>query len=102
MQGEEFWSLFLSNPQVQEETVEYGGLHLLCKLIQTAEPEVVQRRALFAISALLRQNPSFQYVFMEKCQGFKELGVSFEERGHQVQLKAVVLLTDILNELVSC
>ena len=51
-----------SNPQVQGDVLQYGGLELLCKLLAASEPEVVQRRALFAISALLRGNPDPQQV----------------------------------------
>ena len=42
---------------------------------------------------------SFQ-VFVERCQGFKSLGAGYQERSHPVQLKAVILLTDILHEQV--
>ncbi len=91
-----------SNPQVQAQTVLYGGLKLLCRLIKAPEPELVQRRALFAIGALLRGSPSLQYEFLEdpECQGLKELGNNFPERAPHVQLKAVILLTDIINEQV--
>lgn len=51
-----------SNPQVQRETLEYGGLSLLCQLMVSSESEVVQRRGLYAVSALLRGNPQDQQV----------------------------------------
>lgn len=51
-----------SNPHVQGDVLQYGGLELLCKLLAVLEQEVVQRRALFAISALLRGNPNPQQV----------------------------------------
>ena len=51
-----------SNPQVQQEVLQYGGLSLLCQLISSSEPEMVQRRSLFAVSALLRGNLQDQQV----------------------------------------
>ena len=51
-----------SNPQVQQEVLQYGGLSLLCQLISSSEPEVAQRRGLFAVSALLRGNLQEQQV----------------------------------------
>ena len=42
---------------------------------------------------------SFQ-VFVERYQGFKALGAGYQERSRPVQLKAIILLTDILHEQV--
>ena len=85
---------------MQELALSYGSLPLLCQLITASEPDMVQRRALFALSALLRGNPRQQLEFIKKHHGLKVLGSSFEERSAQVQVKAVVLLTDLLNEEV--
>lgn len=50
--------------------------------------------------AVFSEALSLLQVFVEKCQGFKVLGDGYQERGHTVQLKAVTLLTDIVNEQV--
>ena len=78
----------------------YGSLPLLCNLLSLSESELVQRRALFAISALLRGNSKEQVNFIKSYRGLRILGESFAERSPQVQLKAAVLLTDLLNDEV--
>lgn len=78
----------------------YGSLTLLCRLLALSEPEIVQRRALFALSALLRGNAGQQVQFIKEHRGLSILGSSFRQRSPQVQAKAVVLLTDFLNEEV--
>ena len=79
---------------------DYGGLEHLCTLISSAEPDLVQRRSLFALSTLLRGNNRYQLIFLEQCRGLEVLGRSFNDRSAQVQLKAVTLLTDIMSEQV--
>lgn len=90
-----------SNPPVQELALQYGSLSLLCDLLSLSEAELVQRRALFALSALLRGNTKEQIRFIRNYHGLNILGKSFSKRSLQVQVKAVVLLTDILNDEVS-
>ena len=85
---------------MQELALQYGSLPLLCSMLSLSEPELVQRRALFAISALLRGNSDGQLSFIKAHQGLRVLGESFDERSAQVQLKAAVLLTDLLNNEV--
>lgn len=92
--------LLHSNPPVQEQVLEYGSLSLLCRLLSLSEPEIVQRRALFALSALLRGNIREQVNFIKHHHGLDILGKSFRERSPQMQLKAAVLLTDFLNNEV--
>ena len=60
----------------------------------------MQRRALFALSALLRGNTREQISFIKHYRGLSILGESFAQRSLQVQLKSVVLLTDFLNDEV--
>lgn len=60
----------------------------------------MQRRALFALSALLRGNTKEQINFIKNYRGLNILGKSFSGRSLQVQLKAVVLLTDFINHEV--
>ena len=69
-------------------------------MISSTEADLVQRRALFALGTLLRGNSEQQLLFIEQCGGFRLLGDSFHARADQVQLKAITLLTDILNEQV--
>lgn len=85
---------------MQELALQYGSLPLLCHLLSLSEAEVVQRRALFALSALLRGNTKEQIRFIQDYQGLNILGKSFSDRSLQVQLKAVILLTDFLNHEV--
>ena len=66
-----------------------------------SEPELVQRRALFALNSLLRGNAIEQINFIKTYHGLSILGNSFSERSPQVQLKAVILLTDFLNDEVT-
>jgi hypothetical protein len=89
-----------SNPPVQELALQYGSLSLLCRLLSLSEADVVQKRALFALSALLRGNAKEQVKFIKNYQGIYVLGKSFGKRSLQVQVKSVVLLTDILNDEV--
>ena len=93
-------SCFYSNPPVQAQALEYNSLPLLSTLLSSSEPDQVQRRALFALNALLRGNYQEQLNFIKTHRGLSVLGSRFEERGPQVQLKAVVLLTDLLNDEV--
>ena len=89
-----------SNPAVQAELVDYGCLPLLCALILASETELVQRRALFALSALLRGNKEQQKLFVGQYQGLSGLGETFSDRSALVQVKSVTLLTDLIHEQV--
>ena len=89
-----------SNPHVQSEVLDYGGLQLLCGFIGSGEPELVQRRGLFALSALLRGNTQPQLAFVQECRGLMQLGLDFQQRTMPTQLKIVTLLTDLLHEQV--
>ena len=91
----------LSNPHVQKEALDYGALELLCRFISANEPDLVQRRGLFALSALMRGNTHPQLTFLQKCHGLRQLADDFHNRSPQTQLKAVTLLTDLLHEQVS-
>ena len=75
-------------------------MELLCQFIAAKEPDVVQRRGLFALSALMRGKTHPQLTFLEQCQGLSQLGKDFHERSPLTQLKAVTLLTDLLHEQV--
>lgn len=91
---------FYSNPAVQKDILTFGGLQLLCSLLPPTEPELVQRRALFALGALLRGNPAHQGEFVDSCRGFHVLGETFAERSDRVKAKVVTLVIDIINEQV--
>ena len=92
--------ILYSNPQVQSEVLEYGALELLCWFIAPREPELVQRRGLFALSALLRGQTQPQLAFVQQCQGLLQLGHTFHQRSTPIQLKIITLLTDLLHEQV--
>lgn len=94
------FTLLYSNPPVQQQALEYKTLPLLSTLLSSSEPDLVQRRALFALSALLRGNSQEQLNFIKLHRGLGVLGRNFEERSPQVQMKATVLLTDLLNDEV--
>ena len=66
---------------MQQEVLQYGGLSLLCQLISSSEPEMVQRRSLFAVSALLRGNLQDQQV---------SVAVSGTVYTHHQQLKGFI------------
>ena len=85
---------------MQSEVLDYGGLELLCQFIAPTEPELVQRRGLFALSALLRGKTQPQLIFMQECKGFMKLGHNFHQRTMPTQLKIITLLTDLLHEQV--
>lgn len=73
---------------------------MLCQFIGSREPELVQRRGLFALSALLRGNTQPQLTFVQECHGLMQLGLDFDLRTMPTQLKIVTLLTDLLHEQV--
>jgi nucleotide exchange factor SIL1 len=87
-----------SNPQVQAEALGYGALELLCRFIAAEEPDLVQRRGLFALSALVRGKTQPQLVFVQQCRGLWQLGHNFHQRTMATQLKIITLLTDLLHE----
>ena len=87
-----------SNPVVQEEVVLLGGVPALCALL--AQSELLQRRALFAVGAVLRGSPSHQTLAI--CPEFSDLQKIFHERSERVKLKVITLVTDLANVLVSC
>ena len=87
-----------SNPVVQEEVVLLSGLRSLCALL--AQSELLQRRGLFAVGAILRGSPSHQT--LDICSEFNDLHETFHERSDRVKLKVITLVTDVADVLVSC
>ena len=90
-----------SNPPVQTDVLEYGGLDMLWALVKSdQESETVQKRALFGVGSLLRRNPAAQHVFVAKHNGFDVLARKFLGSSPQFQLRAVTLVTDLVSEEV--
>lgn len=92
-----------SNPVVQRQALALGCLNSLLHCLVTSDDpqsDTLQRRALFAISNLLRHNYEAQQYFTVTLEGVQAIGRDLWNRSTKYQLKALVLLTDILTELV--
>ena len=89
-------SYICSNPSVQTQVLFYEGLPSLLPLLSPNKPELLQRRAIFALSALLRGQPSAAKSFL-KGDGIELLSSKVEQRSGAVLTKLVVLLTDLLS-----
>ena len=92
-----------SNPVVQQQALALGCLNsLLPSLHPSGDPEsdTLQRRALFAISNILRHNRDAQQHFIVTLDGLHVVGRDLQDRSTKYQIKALVFLTDMLNELV--
>lgn len=85
---------------MQKDVFQYGGLKLLCSLIGHSQPDIVQRRGLFALGALLRGETYYQDEFASNCKGFHGLAETFSKRSDRVKVKAVTLLMDFITEQV--
>ncbi|XP_070541506.1 nucleotide exchange factor SIL1-like [Ptychodera flava] len=89
-----------SNPAVQVQALEGGALQLLLRLMSTHQTVAVKKKALYAISSLLRQFPFAQKKFLE-LGGLSALSSLFKETDLtvlQLKLKAITLLHDLLVE----
>lgn len=92
-----------SNPVVQQQALVLGCLNsLLPSLHPSGDPEsdTLQRRALFAVSNILRHNRDAQQHFFVTLHGLHVVGSDLKDRSTKYQVKALVFLTDMLNELV--
>lgn len=94
---------FNSNPVVQQQALALDCLNPLVRCLLPSddfESDTLQRRALFAISNILRHNFDAQHYFTVTLEGVSAVGKDLENSSTKYQLKALVLLTDILTELV--
>ena len=97
------FSFFNSNPVVQRQALALDCLNTLIRCLlptDDSESDTLQRRALFAISNILRHNFDAQHYFTVTLEGVNAVGKDLENSSTKYQLKALVLLTDILTELV--
>uniref|UniRef100_A0A0B7A9W9 Nucleotide exchange factor SIL1 n=1 Tax=Arion vulgaris TaxID=1028688 RepID=A0A0B7A9W9_9EUPU len=87
-----------SNSKVQVAAVDTGALQQLLKLVSVDPSILVRKKALFALSTLLRQFPYAQKKFLHfgGLSALTELFVDCKDDG--VKIKIVTLLTDLLLE----
>ncbi|NXJ13741.1 SIL1 factor, partial [Odontophorus gujanensis] len=87
-----------SNPKVQIEAIEGGALQKLLVIVATEQPQAVKKKALFALSSLLRHFPYAQQQFL-KLGGLQVLRGLFRQPGTAALcVRAVTLLYDLFVE----
>ncbi|XP_068710184.1 nucleotide exchange factor SIL1-like [Montipora foliosa] len=89
-----------SNPQVQQAALKQEALPLLLRLLSKHEPMAVRKKAMYALSSLIRLFPVGQKEFL-KFNGLDIFKRLFEEPGNEpLLIKAITLMTDILTEQI--
>ncbi|NWY03508.1 SIL1 factor, partial [Nothoprocta ornata] len=87
-----------SNPKVQIEAIEAGALQKLLVILATEQPLAVKKKALFALSSMLRHFPYAQQQFL-KLGGLQVLRDFFREKGMEaLYVRVVTLLYDLIME----
>ncbi|NXA39744.1 SIL1 factor, partial [Eudromia elegans] len=87
-----------SNPKVQIEAIEAGALQKLLVILATEQPLAVKKKALFALSSMLRHFPYAQQQFL-KLGGLQVLRDFFREKGMEaLYVRVVTLLYDLVME----
>uniref|UniRef100_A0A8C8SKT9 Nucleotide exchange factor SIL1 n=1 Tax=Pelusios castaneus TaxID=367368 RepID=A0A8C8SKT9_9SAUR len=87
-----------SNPKVQVEAIEGGALQNLLHVLATEQPLAVKKKALFALSSMLRHFPYAQLQFL-KLGGLQVLRSLFREKGMEtLYVRVVTLLYDLIVE----
>ncbi|XP_002737127.1 nucleotide exchange factor SIL1-like [Saccoglossus kowalevskii] len=89
-----------SNPKVQVQAVEGGAIHLLLHLLSSNQPIGVQKKAIYALSSLIRQFPYAQNKFLQ-LGGLSIFSSLFKQSDISVlplKLKVITLLHDLLAE----
>lgn len=83
--------------------MKYGSLDYLTAIIATSDKlELLYRRTIYALSALLRLNTDGLYKFTFDHHGFDVISkAQFMQRGSRYHLKVVTLIGDLLSEEVS-
>ena len=89
-----------SNPEVQLQVLSYGSMPLLVQLLSPTKPDLLQRRATFAISALMRGQSDAISIFLEE-NGIEKLSEQMDKRSLAILSKGITLISDILNTEVS-
>uniref|UniRef100_A0A8U7N6S8 Nucleotide exchange factor SIL1 n=1 Tax=Corvus moneduloides TaxID=1196302 RepID=A0A8U7N6S8_CORMO len=89
-----------SNPKVQIEAIEGGALQKLLVILATEQPLAVRKKALFALSSMLRHFPYAQQQFL-KLGGLQVLRSLFRQKGMEtLHVRVVTLLYDLIMEKV--
>ncbi|XP_035745113.1 nucleotide exchange factor SIL1 isoform X1 [Egretta garzetta] len=87
-----------SNPKVQIEAIEAGALQKLLVILATEQPLAVKKKALFALSSMLRHFPYAQQQFL-KLGGLQVLRSLFRQKGMEtLHVRVVTLLYDLIME----
>ncbi|NXH17323.1 SIL1 factor, partial [Bucco capensis] len=87
-----------SNPKVQVEAIEGGALQKLLVILATEQPLPVKKKALFALSSMLRHFPYAQQQFL-KLGGLQVLRSLFRQKGMEtLHIRVVTLLYDLIVE----
>ncbi|NXI34561.1 SIL1 factor, partial [Galbula dea] len=87
-----------SNPKVQIEAIEGGALQKLLVVLATEQPLAVKKKALFALSSMLRHFPYAQQQFL-KLGGLQVLRSLFRQKGMEpLHVRVVTLLYDLIVE----
>ncbi|XP_009904567.2 nucleotide exchange factor SIL1 [Dryobates pubescens] len=87
-----------SNPRVQIEAIEGGALQKLLVILATEQPLAVKKKALFALSSMLRHFPYAQQQFL-KLGGLQVLRSLFRQKGMEtLHVRVVTLLYDLIVE----
>lgn len=87
-----------SNPRVQIEAIEGGALQKLLVILATEQPLPVKKKALFALSSMLRHFPYAQQQFL-KLGGLQVLRSLFRQKGMEpLHVRVVTLLYDLMVE----
>ncbi|XP_051486747.1 nucleotide exchange factor SIL1 isoform X2 [Apus apus] len=86
------------NPRVQIEAIEGGALQKLLVILATEQPLAVKKKALFALSSMLRHFPYAQQQFL-KLGGLQVLRSLFRQKGMEtLHVRVVTLLYDLIME----
>ncbi|XP_062981336.1 nucleotide exchange factor SIL1 [Elgaria multicarinata webbii] len=87
-----------SNPRVQVAAIEGGALQKLLVTLATDQPLAVKKKALFALSSMLRHFPYAQQRFL-KLGGLQVLRNLCSEKGMEtLHIRVVTLLYDLIVE----
>uniref|UniRef100_UPI00398F6497 nucleotide exchange factor SIL1 isoform X1 n=2 Tax=Pristiophorus japonicus TaxID=55135 RepID=UPI00398F6497 len=91
-------SALSGNPKVQIEAMEAGALQKLLVLLATDQPVALKKKALFAVSSMLRHFPFAQQQFL-KLGGLQVLGQLFQAKGMEsLHIRVMTLLYDMILE----
>jgi len=91
-----------SNQVVQEACLKYGVLGYLTAIIATSDKiELLYRRVMYALSALLRLNSDALYNFTYIHHGFEVISkTQFMQHSSRYHIKVITLIADLLSEEV--